>query len=110
MKELAFTGVLFIALSAGVGQKERATAATPEKVALSAMSEINEGGTVKLRGHVQVITSSTTVYADEADYDPLTGQLDARGHVHIDLKNKQPSISIQNSTPEDMPVTTVAPK
>jgi hypothetical protein len=102
MRLLAITSFLLIAASIGFGQMERATVAAPDPIKLLAKSEVKEGGTLKVRGHVQVITSSTTVYADEADYNPLTGQLNARGHVHIDFRNAKPSITIQNSTPEDI--------
>ncbi len=104
MRLLAITALLSISASMGFGQKKPATPAKPEHITLMAEHEIKDGGTVKLRGHVQVITTSATIYADEADYNPLTGEVDARGHVRIDLKKGNPSITILNSTPEDVPV------
>lgn len=105
---LVFTAFLSISATIVFGQKEHAISPKAEQITVLAEHEVRDGGTLKLRGHVQVVSPSTTVYADEADYNPLTGDVDARGHVHITFKSK-PSITIQNSTPEDMPAT-VSPK
>lgn len=104
MSLIAISVLLLLSMNVGFGQKERTAATNPEQVTLLAEREIKDGGTLKLRGHVQVITSSTIFYADEADYNPLTGKLDARGHVHIEFKKVSPSVIIQNSAPEDVPV------
>jgi lipopolysaccharide assembly outer membrane protein LptD (OstA) len=104
VKLLAVAGFISISTVIGFGQKPQTPNASPDKITLLAENEIKDGGIVKLRGHVEVITGSITVYADEADYNPLTGDLDARGHVHINCKKVTPSIKIQNESPEDLPL------
>jgi lipopolysaccharide assembly outer membrane protein LptD (OstA) len=104
MRLLAVAAFLLSSVVTGSSQKKPATPAQPEEIRLLAESEIKADGTVKLRGHVEVISGSTTLYADEADYDPLTGSLNARGHVHIEFKKGTPSITIKNPSPEDVPV------
>jgi lipopolysaccharide assembly outer membrane protein LptD (OstA) len=104
MKLLAIAGFVSLFPLIGFGQRHEALNAPPYNVTLLANSEIKGGGTLKLRGHVQVSSDSITIYADEADYNPLTGDVEARGHVHISLKKATPSIKIQNATPEDVPV------
>jgi lipopolysaccharide export system protein LptA len=74
------------------------------EVRILAEHEVKEGGTLKLRGHVEVRSGSMTVHADEAEYNALNGRVEARGHVHIELGKTTPKITIQNSTPEDSPV------
>lgn len=101
---LAVTGLLIVWAGTGFGHRDRTVSAQPEQIKLVADYEVKQGGTLKLRGHVQVISAAVTVYADEADYNPLTGNIDARGNVRIDLKKVTPKITIQNSTPEDLPV------
>lgn len=74
------------------------------EVRILAEHEVKQGGTVKLRGHVEVSSGSMTVHADEAEYNAFTGKVDARGHVYMDLGKTTPKITIQNSSPEDSPV------
>jgi len=88
----------------GFGQKTKTLNVSPDKITLLAQNEIKDGGILRLRGHVEVITGSITVYADEADYNPLTGDLDARGHVHLNFKKVTPSVRIQSGSPEDVPL------
>jgi lipopolysaccharide assembly outer membrane protein LptD (OstA) len=104
MKVLTIVGLALLFTGRGFCQGKQALNASPDKVTLLANNEIKTGGTLKLRGHVEISTGAITVYADEADYNPLTGDLDARGHVHINFKKATPSIKIQNGNPEDLPV------
>ena len=104
MKLLAVAALLLTSGATGSSQKKPATPTGPEEIRLLAETEVKVGGSVKLRGHVQVISASTIVYADEADYDPISRAIDARGHVHIELKEGAPRVTIQNPTPEDVPV------
>jgi lipopolysaccharide assembly outer membrane protein LptD (OstA) len=108
MRLLALTAFLSISATVVFGQEEQTLSSKAAQITLLAEHEVRDGATLKLRGRVQVISASTTVYADEADYNPLTGDLNVRGHVHVSLKSK-PSITIQDSTPEDMPAT-ISPK
>jgi len=104
MRWLIMPALVLISISSGLGQKAPETSGQPESVRLLADQETKDGGTLKLRGHVQVISAATIVYADDADYNPLTGELEARGHVHVSFKNARPKITIENATPEDLPV------
>jgi lipopolysaccharide assembly outer membrane protein LptD (OstA) len=104
MRLVAAAAFLSVLIPTGFSQKKVATPAKAEQVTLLAEREIKEAGTLKLRGHVQVVTPSTTIYADEVDYNPLAAEVDARGHVRIDLKKATPTITVQNSTPEDLRV------
>ena len=104
MRWLIAPALVLISMGAGVGQKAPETSGQTEPVRLLADQETKDGGTLKLRGHVQVISATTIVYADEADYNPLAGELEARGHVHVAFKNARPKITIENATPEDLPV------
>jgi lipopolysaccharide assembly outer membrane protein LptD (OstA) len=87
----------------GSTQRQGAMPTHPEEISLLADHEVKEGGTLKLRDHVEIVTASATIYADEADYNPLTGEVDARGHVHITLKKAKPKVTIKNPYPEDLP-------
>lgn len=98
MKALILTALLLTSSALYAGQKDSA-----DQVTLVAEQETRDSGIIKLRGHVQVITSSIIVYADEAEYSPLTGGLDARGHLRIDLK-KPPNVQVRDATPEDTPL------
>jgi lipopolysaccharide assembly outer membrane protein LptD (OstA) len=69
-----------------------------------AQTEVRDGGTIKLRGQVQIISAGVAVFADEADYDMLSGDLQARGHVHVVFQKSMPAAKIQDSNPEDTPV------
>src|SRR4051812_19074476 len=104
MKVFAIAAFTSLFTVVGLAQRSETPNTSPDKVTLLADSEIKTGGTVKLRGRVQVVTGSITLYADEADYNPLIGDLDARGHVHVTFKKVMPSIKIQNGNPEDMPL------
>jgi len=104
MRLFAITVFVGISTCLGLGQDKPQITGEPDQIRLLAEHEVRTGGALKLRGHVRVITSATILYADEADYDVLTGELEARGHVHIEFKKVRPSISIQNSTPDDIPL------
>jgi lipopolysaccharide assembly outer membrane protein LptD (OstA) len=108
MKLLAIAGFLSISTVADFGQNKQSVNALPDKITLLAESEIKDGGILKFRGHVEVITGSMTVYADEADYDPSTGDFDAHGHVHINFKKVTPAMKVQNASPEDLSATSPA--
>jgi lipopolysaccharide assembly outer membrane protein LptD (OstA) len=110
MRLLAIAGFIWISIVMGFGQKNQTLNASADKITLSAENETKDSGIFKLRGHVEVITGSMTVYADEADYNPLTGDLDAHGHIHVHFTKVTPSMKIQNASPEDLPATIPAPK
>jgi lipopolysaccharide assembly outer membrane protein LptD (OstA) len=103
MKLLVIAGLLSISTVVGFGQNKQTVNTSLDKITLLVESEIKDGGIIKLRGHVEVITGSRTVHADEADYNPLTGDLDPRGHVHINFKKVTPIMKVQNASPEDLP-------
>lgn len=103
MKLLAAAEFVLIATIAGFSQNTQTLNAPPGKITLLAEHEIKQGGVFKLRGHVEVITDSVTVYADEGDYNPLTSDLNVRGNVHVNFK-KPTNLKITESTPEDLPV------
>jgi lipopolysaccharide assembly outer membrane protein LptD (OstA) len=102
MKPLALA-LLAISPFVGLAQKDSIPFASPNQIALSADQEIKDGLGMKLRGNVQIKTNSLIVYADEADYNPITGELEPRGHVRVSFKNATPHIRIQDSSPEDAP-------
>ncbi len=103
MRCLALAAIVSICASAVFGQEKQRPGAAADEITLMAQTEMKDGGTIKLRGHVQIISAGVTVFADEADYDPLTGDLQARGHVHIVFKRTTPIVKIQHPNPEDMP-------
>ncbi len=105
MKLLATAGFISICTVMGFGQNNQSRNSSPDKITLLAENETKDGGILKLRGHVEVITGSMTVYADEADYNALTGDLDAHGHVHINFGKVTPAMKVQNASPEDLPAT-----
>jgi lipopolysaccharide assembly outer membrane protein LptD (OstA) len=110
VKLLAIAGFISVYGLMGFGQNNQSLNAPPDKITLLAENEIKDGGILKLRGHVEVITGSMTVHADEADYNALTGDLDAHGHVHINFRKVTPTIKVQNASPEDLPATIPAPR
>lgn len=106
MKLLATAGLLSISAVMGLGQNnEAATASSSGKITLPADRETNHGGIIELRGHVQVVSDSMTVSADEADYDPLMRDLQTSGHVHIAFKKLTPTVKLQDASPQDLPAT-----
>jgi lipopolysaccharide export system protein LptA len=103
MKPLALT-LLAVFPFLGSAQKDSIPLASSNQIALSADQETMDGLSMKLRGNVQITTNSLVVYADEADYNPITAGLEPRGHVRIFFKGATPHIKIQDSSPEDAPV------
>jgi lipopolysaccharide assembly outer membrane protein LptD (OstA) len=103
MKTLALAMVALVPCL-GLAQKGSNLLPSPDQITLTADQELKDGLEMKLRGNVQITTGSVAIYADEADYNPLTGALDARGHVRVSFKNATPRIMIRDSNPEDMPV------
>ena len=43
----------------------------------------SDGDVVRLNGNVEIATSTVVLQADEADYHWDTGEIDARGNVHV---------------------------
>ena len=103
MKLLVIAGLLLAGAATHFGQNNQVLNASPDKVTLSANWETRNGGLIELRGHVQITASPMIVSADEADYDPLTGDLEPRGHVRVTFGKLTPTLKIENSTPEDLP-------
>jgi lipopolysaccharide assembly outer membrane protein LptD (OstA) len=101
--KLVVLGFLALFPLVGTAQKEP-TPLLPGQVRLSATQEIKDGGSFRLRGHVEIETGSVIIYTDEAEYDPMTGALNPYGHVHIKLKNATLQLKIQDSNPQDTPV------
>ncbi len=100
MKLVAFVSLLALGFVVFARQDRPAP---PDQVMLMAQQEIKDGALIRLRGHVHVLTSTVSIEADEADYNPISGSLDPRGHVHINLKNVTPHLKIQENNPEDLP-------
>jgi lipopolysaccharide assembly outer membrane protein LptD (OstA) len=103
MKPLALM-LLVICSMLAMPQEQSKSAPSANQIVLSAEQEITQGVNVKLRGHVQIETGSVIVSADEADYDPMTGQINPRGHVRVRLRNVMPQLKIEDSNPQDTPV------
>jgi LPS-assembly protein len=55
-----------------------------DHILIESVTQEVEGPMRHLRGMVRVETSDTTLRADEVDYNADTGEVDARGHVHVD--------------------------
>lgn len=102
MKLIAFVSLLALGFLL-FARQDRPAPLPPDQAILTAQHEIKDGALIRLRGHVHVATGSVTIEADEADYNPITGSLDPRGHVHVSLKNVSPHLKIQENNPEDLP-------
>ena len=102
MKLLAFVSLLAVGFL-GFARQDRPAHPPSDQVTLTAQQEIKDGALIRLRGHVHISTSTVTIEADEADYNPISGSLDPRGHVHVSLKNVSPHLKIQENNPEDLP-------
>lgn len=103
--KLAASACLLAFAFLGFAKQRQTVHVPPNQVMLWAEREVKDGPLIRLRGHVQVRTGSITIEADEADYNPVTGSLDPRGHLHISLKNVTPHLKIQDNNPEDVPTT-----
>ena len=83
-----------IGLSQSTGQQKQMMIATPEgpNIGLSANAiERNETAwdVVQLRGDVQIRTKDMVLRADEAAYNGKTGEIEARGTVHVKLASQR---------------------
>ena len=105
MKLLAIAALGSVFAVVGVGQRGQSLSASSSTIILRAENETKQGGSIKLRGHVEVIAGQITVSADEADYDPLSGSLETRGRVYVTFKGVTPAVKIENASPEDLPAT-----
>lgn len=85
-------------------QQKPGLQAAADEVRLSAVHEIKGGDVIQLRGDVEIATTTVTIHADEADYNPLTGSVDARGHVQISLHNSRARLNVTDGNPEDLGV------
>lgn len=104
MRSLLFA-FLFAAVTLNAADEQTSSTRVPaDEVTLSALREVRAGGVIQLRGHVEVRTESVVIRADEADYDPMTGSLEARGHVQITLETAHPRLKVRDSNPEDLRV------
>jgi hypothetical protein len=102
MKLVAFVSLLGLGLLV-FAKQDRQVPVPSGQVMLWAQQEIRAGPLIRLRGNVHIATNSVSIEADEADYNPITGSLDPRGHVHVSLKNVSPHLKIQENSPEDLP-------
>jgi len=66
-------------LQAQIGEVEATVAASNAAAAT---------GTIRLRGDVEIRTTTMTLTADEADYDRQTGEIEARGTVRVKPNSK----------------------
>ena len=66
-------------LQAQIGEVEATVAASNAAAAT---------GTIRLRGNVEIRTTTMTLTADEADYDRQTGEIEARGTVRVKPNSK----------------------
>jgi lipopolysaccharide assembly outer membrane protein LptD (OstA) len=60
---------------------------------------------VAMKGNVRVTMKGVTVYADEAEYNYVTGELTPSGHVRIKVKDSQ-SAKEQPVDPKENPTDT----
>ena len=60
-------------------------AAAEDDVILKALSMETAGPVIHLRGTVEIVTKTTRLQADQADYNKETGVVTAEGHVRVQL-------------------------
>lgn len=61
------------------------------KIQLTAENIERDGEMLRLRGRVVITGDSMQVRADEADYNPATGEADVRGSVRLKILQSQPA-------------------
>jgi len=59
---------------------------------------------VVMKGNVHVTMKGVTVYADEAEYNYLTGELTPAGHVRIKMQDTSVAKDRPTDHPTDMPL------
>jgi lipopolysaccharide assembly outer membrane protein LptD (OstA) len=58
-----------------------------------------QGPTVRLDGRVRISTAGFTLTADQAEYRPESGQIDAHGDVHVQIAApRRPQMGVQPPT------------
>ena len=58
----------------------------PGRIEVQAEKPLRQGAMLQLSGKVAITTSAMTLRADEADFQTETGDIEARGNVHLHLK------------------------
>ena len=84
MKLLLATVTVLASIIPAFSQTAPAKDANNENL-LSAIQTESEGEITHLRGHVEIVTGSVVIRADEADFNFSTGEVQPRGNVSIRL-------------------------
>ena len=99
MRFIGFLGSLFFSLVGFFGQQTGQSEQFGD-VRIQA-TQITRAGdfTMTMKGSVQVSLKGATVYADEAEYNPLTGELIPSGHVKIQVNASRGVAGVQMDPP-----------
>ena len=102
MKQTVFIilALVCVAVTARAWQVDRAAEQkhlmimTPEGpniglAALSIQRELSSVNLVQLKGNVEIKTKDMILHADEAVYNETTGEIEARGVVHLKLETQR---------------------
>ncbi len=84
MRSALSSGIL--SLTFAVGGFSQADTVKPGEVRVSALAQTAVGETRSLAGQVRIETATVIITAEQAFYNPKTGDVQASGNVHINLK------------------------